>query len=291
MSYPTFVELYRSARQRVEVDLFHAPKAIGEVRYSDRAPLERECDDYLKIIAERKPGFAESFMTSPSPGIIAAAMINEHYKSLEDYVMAVADALSVEYETITSRGMVLQIDAPDLALEHHVSYADRPLNDFLGFVDLVVAGINRALAKVPPECARLHVCWGNYEGPHNRDVALDDLLPHLLKARVGALLLSMANPRHEHEYRCFERHRMPAEMILIAGVIDSTTNYIEHPEVVADRIERAARAVGDAHRVMAATDCGFETTAGMATVAEEIVWEKLRAMRDGAEIATRRLLG
>jgi 5-methyltetrahydropteroyltriglutamate--homocysteine methyltransferase len=290
-SYPTFVELYRSARQRVEVDLFHAPKAIGEVRYFDRAPLERECDDYLKIIAERKPGFAESFMTSPSPGIIAAAMINEHYKNLEDYVMAVADALSVEYETITSRGMVLQIDAPDLALEHHVSYADRPLNDFLGFVDLVVAGINRALAKVPPQCARLHVCWGNYEGPHNRDVALDDLLPHLLKARVGALLLSMANPRHEHEYRCFERHRMPAEMILIAGVIDSTTNYVEHPEVVADRIERAARAVGDAHRVMAATDCGFETTAGMATVAEEIVWEKLRAMRDGAEIATRRLLG
>ena len=291
MSYPTFVELYRSMRQQVRVDLFHAPKAIGEVHYTDRAPLERECDDYLRIIAEEKPGFAESFMTSPSPGIIAAAMINEHYRSLEDYVMAIADALSVEYETITSRGMVLQIDAPDLALEHHVSYADRPLADFLGFVDLVVAGINRALAKVSPERARLHVCWGNYEGPHNRDVALDDLLPHLLKARVGAMLLSMANPRHEHEYRCFERHRMPADMILIAGVIDTTTNYVEHPEVVADRIERVAKAVGDPHRVMAATDCGFETTAGMATVAEEVVWEKLRAMREGAEIATKRLLG
>jgi 5-methyltetrahydropteroyltriglutamate--homocysteine methyltransferase len=273
------------------VDLAHAPKAIGEVRYADRAPLDKECDDYLRIIAEHKPGFVESFMTAPSPGIIAAAMLNEHYPTLADYVTALADALRVEYETITSPGMVLQIDAPDLALERHVSYADRPLKDFLGFVDLVVAAINRALENVAPDRVRLHVCWGNYEGPHNRDVALDDILPHLLKARVGALLLSMANPRHEHEYRCFERHRLPSDLILIAGVIDTTTNYVEHPEVVADRIERVARAVGDPRRVMASTDCGFETATGMAPVADEVVWEKLRAMRDGAAIATRRLFG
>jgi 5-methyltetrahydropteroyltriglutamate--homocysteine methyltransferase len=205
--------------------------------------------------------------------------------------MAVSEALRVEYEEIASHGMVLQIDAPDLAMERHVSYAGRPLGDFLGFVDLVVAGINRALANVPREQARLHVCWGNYEGPHNHDVALDDILPHLTQARVGALLLSMANPRDEHEYRCFARHRIPPDLIVIAGVIDTTTNYVEHPEVVADRIERVAQVLSDPHRVIAATDCGFETASGLAPVAEEIVWEKLRAMHDGAEIASRRLFG
>ena len=291
-SYPGFVEsIMAMMRSRVRVDLLHAPKAIGEVRYVDRAPLEKECADFIRIAAEAKPGFAETFMTAPSPGIIAAAMLNEYYPNVEDYIAALSDALRIEYEAIVSHGMILQIDAPDLAMERHVSHADRPLKDFIGFVDLVVAGINRALENVPRDRVRLHVCWGNYEGPHDRDVALDDILPALLKARVGAMLLSMANPRHEHEYRCFERLRIPADMILIAGVIDTTTNYIEHPEVVADRIERATKALGDPHRVMAATDCGFETTTGLAPVADEIVWQKLRAMRDGAAIATRRLFG
>jgi 5-methyltetrahydropteroyltriglutamate--homocysteine methyltransferase len=138
---------------------------------------------------------------------------------------------------------------------------------------------------------RLHVCWGNYEGPHNHDVALADILPILLKAKVGAMLISMANPRHEHEFRCFEGKRFPTDMILLVGAIDSTTNYVEHPEVVADRLERAARAVGDPHRIIAATDCGFETTVGLSSVAEEVVWEKLKALRDGAAIASKRLLG
>jgi 5-methyltetrahydropteroyltriglutamate--homocysteine methyltransferase len=289
--YPSFLEMARPFRAGMKVDLLHAPKAIGEVRYVDRAPLDRECDQFLKLIDEMKPEFVECFMTAPSPGIIASAMLNAHYPRFEDYVGAVGDALKVEYEAITSRGMVLQIDAPDLALEHHTSYAQRPLKDFLGFVDLIVEAINRAMEKVPRDRVRLHVCWGNYEGPHNRDVPLDQILPILLKARVGAMLLSMANPRHEHEYRCFQRHRIPADMIIIAGVVDSTTNYIEHPEVVADRIERVARALGDPHRVMASPDCGFETTTGAQMVAEEIVWEKLRAMRDGAAIASRRLFG
>jgi 5-methyltetrahydropteroyltriglutamate--homocysteine methyltransferase len=135
------------------------------------------------------------------------------------------------------------------------------------------------------------VCWGNYEGPHNHDVGLEAILPHLYKARVGALMISMANPRHEHEYRYFERHRLPPDMNLIAGVIDTTTNYVEHPEVVAERIMRVASAVGDPRRVLAGTDCGFETTTGLAPVAEEVVWEKLRAMRDGAAIASKHLLG
>jgi 5-methyltetrahydropteroyltriglutamate--homocysteine methyltransferase len=290
-SYPSFLPLALPFRSAIKIDLLHAPKATGEVRYLDRSPLEKECDDFLRIVAEAKPGFAECFMTSPSPGIVASAMLNEHYSAFEDYVNAVADALRVEYETIASRGMVLQIDAPDLALERHTSYAERPLRDFLGFVELIVAAINRALENVPRDRVRLHVCWGNYEGPHNRDVPLDEILPLLLTARVGALLLSMANPRHEHEYRCFQRHRIASDLVIIAGVIDSTTNYIEHPEVVADRIERVASAVGDPHRVMASPDCGFETTTGAQMVAEEIVWEKLRSMRDGAAIASQRLFG
>ena len=291
-SFPSFVEMILAQmRARVQVDLLHAPKAIGAVSYVDRGPLERECDDFAKILAELKPEFAEAFMTAPSPGIIAAAMLNEHYECLEDYVVALADALRVEYETIVARGFLLQIDAPDLAMERHVSYAQRPLKDFAGFVDLVIAAINRAIEKIPRDRVRLHVCWGNYEGPHTHDIALDAILPQLYRARVGALMISMANPRHEHEYQCFERHRLPAEMNLIAGVIDTTTNYVEHPQVVAERIVRVARAVGDPRRVMAGTDCGFETTTGLAPVAEEIVWEKLRAMRDGAAIASKHLLG
>lgn len=291
-SFPSFLEMIMTQmRARVQVDLLHAPKAIGAVKYVDRAPLDRECDDFAKVLAELKPGFAETFMTAPSPGIIAAAMLNEYYQSLEDYVAALADALRVEYETIVARGFLLQIDAPDLAMERHVTYAQRPLKDFVGFVDLVIAAINRAIEKIPPDRVRLHVCWGNYEGPHNHDVALEAILPHLYKARVGALMISMANPRHEHEYRYFERHRLPAAMNLIAGVIDTTTNYVEHPEVVAERIVRVARAIGDPRRVIAGTDCGFETTTGLAPVAEEVVWEKLRAMRDGAAIASKQLLG
>jgi 5-methyltetrahydropteroyltriglutamate--homocysteine methyltransferase len=291
-AYPSFLELIMAQmRARVQVDLLHAPKAIGAVKYIDRAPLDRECDDFAKILTDLKPGFAETFMTAPSPGIIAVAMLNEHYPSLERYVEALADALRVEYETIVARGFLLQIDAPDLAMERHVTYAQRPLADFVGFVDLVIAAINRAIEKIPPDRVRLHVCWGNYEGPHDHDVALEVILPLLYKARVGALMISMANPRHEHEYRYFERLRLPADINLIAGVIDTTTNYVEHPEVVAERIVRVAQAIGDPCRVIAGTDCGFETTTGLAPVAEEVVWAKLRAMCDGAVIASRHLFG
>jgi 5-methyltetrahydropteroyltriglutamate--homocysteine methyltransferase len=157
-------------------------------------------------------------------------------------------------------------------------------------VELVVASINTALEGIPPSNVRLHVCWGNYEGPHNHDVPLDDILPSIYRARVGALVVSMANPRHEHEYRCFSRQPLPDGMSLVAGVIDTTNNYVEHPEVVADRLERVAQAVGDPRRIIAGTDCGFDTSAGLGDVAPSLVWEKLRAMREGAELATARLL-
>jgi 5-methyltetrahydropteroyltriglutamate--homocysteine methyltransferase len=287
--YPSFLELKLPDFSRTMVSLMNAPKAVGEVRYVDRSALEKECADFLRITGEQSSRFTEAFMTAASPGIVASAMLNEYYPRYEDYVFAVADALATEYEYIAAQGLVLQVDCPDLAMERHTSFAERPLGDFLSFVDLNIAAINRAVAHIPRDRVRMHVCWGNYEGPHTFDVPLEEVLPRLYQAQVGALVLSMANPRHAHEHQCFTRHPLPSDMLLIAGVIDPTTNYVEHPEVVADRIERAAEAIGDPRRVLAGTDCGFDTAAGLGEVAEEVVWEKLKALRAGADIATRRL--
>ena len=216
-------------------------------------------------------------------------MLNEHYDTEDAYLAALGAALRVEYETIAAHGYVLQIDAPDLAMERHITYQDRPLGDFLGFSERVIETINNALADVPPEQVRLHVCWGNYEGPHDCDVALRDILPILKHARVGALVLPFANPRHAHEHRALGD--LPERQLVVAGVIDTVTNYIEHPEVVADRIERAVRVLGDPKRLIAGTDCGFDTSAGRGRVAEDVVWAKLRALSDGARIASERLFG
>jgi 5-methyltetrahydropteroyltriglutamate--homocysteine methyltransferase len=289
VAYPSFAELKLRDLSRTMVNLLAAPKAIGEVRHVDRAPIEAECADFLRLLGAASARFREPFMTAASPGIIASAMLNEHYSSYRDYVMAVAEALRVEYEHIVATGFVLQVDGPDLAMERHTSYADRPLGEFLDYVDLNVAAINHAVSDVAADRVRLHVCWGNYEGPHDCDVPLDDLLPHLYAARAGALVLSMANPRHEHEHKSLRRNPLPPSWLLVAGVIDTTTNYVEHPEVIADRLERAAEAVGDPHRVLAGTDCGFDTAAGLGEVAEEVVWKKLEALRAGADLATRRL--
>jgi 5-methyltetrahydropteroyltriglutamate--homocysteine methyltransferase len=227
------------------VSLLAAPKAVSEVRYLDPAPLERDLDGFAAALAKHGPTFGETFWTAPSPGIVACAMANEHYPSLEAYVDAVAGALRVEYEAIAARGHVLQIDAPDLAMERHTLFADRPLEHFLAFADHTIAALNRALARVERDRVRLHVCWGNYEGPHTDDVELAALLGHLTKAQVGGLVLSMANPRHAHEHRVLAAKGLPDDWVLVAGVIDTTTNYVEHPEVVAERPELAARAVGD----------------------------------------------
>jgi 5-methyltetrahydropteroyltriglutamate--homocysteine methyltransferase len=273
------------------VDLMHAPKAIGEVRYTNREPLERECADFKRILDAAGGGFSEAFMSASSPGIIASAMLNQHYDSYERYLMALADALAVEYRYIGEQGLVLQIDCPDLAMERHTSYADRPLGEFLDYVDMNIAAVNRAIRGIAPGKIRMHVCWGNYEASHHLDVSLADILPHLYAARVGALVLEAANPRHQHEYDCFRKFPLPETMALVTGVIDTKTNYVEHPELIAQRLERAAQVVGDPRRVMAGTDCGFETSAGLGEVAEEIVWEKLKAMRAGADLASRRLFG
>jgi 5-methyltetrahydropteroyltriglutamate--homocysteine methyltransferase len=289
--YQSFLTLKLPDFSRTMVSLMSAPQAIGDVRYVDPGPLERECAEYQRLLGEQQGYFVESFMTAPSPGIVACAMMNAFYPSLDDYVGAVGDALRTEYEAIVARGFLLQIDAPDLAMERHTLFADRPLGDFLAFVDTVVTTINRAIAGIPRERVRLHVCWGNYEGPHTFDVPLQDVLPRLFTARVGAIMLALGNPRHAHEHRVLARHPLPPGMSLVAGVIDTTTNYVEHPEVVAERLEHAAAAVGDPTRLQAGTDCGFDTSAGLGEVAEEIVWEKLRALRAGADLAARRLFG
>jgi 5-methyltetrahydropteroyltriglutamate--homocysteine methyltransferase len=278
--HPDFMELARSRAERMQVNLFRAPAAVADVTYRDTTELDAECE----LVAGAP--FAETFMTAASPGIVASAMENQHYPSREDYVRAVAAALGVEYRAIVERGLLLQIDAPDLAMERHTLFADRPLAEFLDWVSLVIDAMNDALAGIEPERVRLHVCWGNYEGPHTHDVALDDILPRLYEARVGALVLSMANARHAHEFRCFERRPLPDGMILVAGVIDTTSNYVEHPEVVADRLVRMARTIGDPRRVVAGTDCGFDTSAGISDVAPSVVWQKLRALRAGADLAS-----
>ena len=281
--HPDYLELAAPRYARMKVNLMAAPAAIAPIEYKDTKEIAAEC------ALVRDAGFAETFMTAASPGIVASAMENRFYSTRDEYVRAVAAALATEYRFIVDQGLLLQIDAPDLAMERHTLFADAPLSEFLEWVSLVIDATNDALAGIDPSRVRLHVCWGNYEGPHTRDVALDEILPLLYEARVGALVLSMANARHAHEHACFTRRPLPAHMALIAGVIDTTSNYVEHEEVVAERIERVANAVGDPHRVLAATDCGFDTSAGIGDVAPSVVWEKLRALRAGADRASSRL--
>jgi 5-methyltetrahydropteroyltriglutamate--homocysteine methyltransferase len=289
--YPEFKRMWteqHAARTQVS-SLGGLPKAIGEVRYLDDRAINDECRHFNSVIDEDRSAFIEPFMCAPSPGIVAMAVRNEHYDTLEAYLDALGKALKVEYQAIARHGFLLQIDAPDLALERHITYKDQPVSAFVGFVELVVATINRAIEGIPRDRVRLHVCWGNSESPHDADVPLEDILPALQQANVGGFVLPFANPRHAHEFRCFEKRPLASDQILVAGVIDSLTNFVEHPEVVADRLERVAAVIGDPTRVLAGTDCGFDTSAGWGRVAEDVVWAKLRSMRDGARLASQRL--
>src|SRR5262245_58546996 len=289
--YPKFKQRYlakTSAKGRVSPNE-GLPMAVGEVRYRDAAAIEAECRDFADVLAVHPGVFVEAFMNAPSPGIVAVAIRNQHYDTQERYLAALGEALRVEYAAIVHAGFVLQIDAPDLALERHISYKDEPVAKFLEFVESVVATINRGLQGIPRAQVRLHVCWGNSESPHDCDVPLDDILPIVLKAEVGGLVLPFAGPRHAHEFRCFERFPLADDQILVAGVIDPLTNVIEHPEVVADRIARVAAVVGDPARVLAGTDCGFATSAGWGRVADDVAWAKLASLRDGARLASQRL--
>jgi 5-methyltetrahydropteroyltriglutamate--homocysteine methyltransferase len=293
--YPLFKkQMQDQAAGREAVSNFLPPKVVGEVRYVDDALVHAECKDFRQVLdglqgAGKGKGFVEPFLTAPSPGIVASAILNEYYDTDEAYLDALAEALRVEYEAIVGHGFLLQLDCPDLALERHVSYQDKPLAEFQGFVERVVSAINKALVNIPRERVRMHVCWGNYEGPHDCDVPLADIFPIVKQMKVGGFVLPFANGRHAHEVRLLETMPIADDQIIVAGVIDVLTNFVEHPEVVADRIERVARAVGDPSRVMAGTDCGFDTSAGMGRVAADVVWAKLAAMSEGAKIASERL--
>ena len=228
----------------------------------------------------------EMFLTAASPGVVSLFFRNEHYPSEEAYIYAIADAMRHEYETIAGAGIVLQIDCPDLGMGRHIQYANLTLAEWRMKAQLHVEALNHAVANIPPERLRMHLCWGNYEGPHHCDVALADVIDIVFRARPSAIAIEASNPRHAHEWTLFETVKLPDGKMLIPGVIESKSNFIEHPELVAQRIGRYAKLVGR-ENVMAGSDCGFGTWVGQAAVDPDVVWAKMAAMAEGARIASR----
>ena len=287
---PELIEQFlRSFPKRSKIS--NAPQAIGEVRYLDTKDIDTEITRFKTCTAAAGSPFAATFATAPSPGIVATTMVNAHYSSHEAYLTALAREMRPEYQAIHRAGLILQIDAPDLAMERTMTFQDLSEVEFVKMCELHMAAINTAIAGIPPDSVRLHCCWGNWEGPHVHDIPLATILAVLYQARVGALTLEFANPRHQHEYDTLRAHPLPKDWLLIPGVIDTTTNFVEHPQVVARRIAEAVSVVGDRERVIASTDCGFGTFTGREWVAAPVVWKKLRALREGADIASAKLWG
>ena len=264
----------------------NAPECQGELHYLDVKPLEGEIARFKRIADDQ---FIEQFMTAPSPGIISSTMLDAFYGSQDKYLSALSREMKNEYHAIYKAGLLLQIDAPDLAMDRTMLYRDLDDAGFVKAVERHVRAINEGIDGIPPERVRLHICYGNWEGPHIYDIPLVKILPALYEAQVGALSIEFANPRHAHEYSAFKTHPLPKDMILIPGVIETTSNFVEHPEVVARRIEDAVTA--ERERVIAGTDCGFGTFTNREWVIEPAVWLKLAAIRQGADIASARLWG
>ena len=263
------------------------PVCVGPISYADLAPLQADLDNLAAARAAEGPH--EVFVNAASPGVLTKFVPDIHYRDEDAYVEALANAMRVEYEAIHKAGFLLQIDAPDLGSARHNQYAALSEAEFLRIADRNVEALNHATAAIPPEAMRLHICWGNYEGPHTHDVPLAAMLPACFKARPQALLFEGANPRHAHEWEDLAAAKIPDEQILIPGVVDSTSNFVEHPRLIAQRIENYARIVGR-ERVIAGTDCGFATFAGPNNaVVPSVVWAKLAAMAEGAKLATGRL--
>ena len=262
------------------------PACTGPIAVRDADAARADAENLRAAVGARATGSA--FLTAASPGVISLFFRNDHYPSHEAYLFAIAEAMRTEYETVTRAGFVLQVDCPDLAMGRHIQFADLSVEEFRRMARLHVEALNHALAAVPAEQVRLHLCWGNYEGPHHYDVPLADIIDVAFSARAGAVSFEAANPRHAHEWRLFETLRVPEGKRIIPGVIDSTTNFIEHPALVAERIGRYARLVGrDA--VLAGTDCGFGTWVGQAAVDPDIVWAKLASLAEGARLASAEL--
>lgn len=283
-AFPKFSEMLRARLGDGEATV-DPPAAIGDVHYEGEQEAHEDAELLVSTLADLRDPSPEGFMTAPSPGIVAATFRNKHYDSYEDYVRKVAAELRKEYQVIIDAGLVLQIDAPDLAMERTMYFTDRSLHEFVDAIDLHVDVLNSALAGMPRDRLRLHCCWGNHESPHTDDVELADVLPIISRAQVSALGIAFANPRHQHEIEVIARHGLPGDMKLIAGVVDTTTNYVEHPEVVSQRLQAAVRAMGDVGRVIGSPDCGFGTFAGYELVASDVVWAKLETLRQGADLA------
>ncbi len=263
-----------------------APACDGPITLKDREAVLHDIANFRTALQE--VSCEEAFMSSASPGVIAQVMQNKYYPGREAYLYAIADAMRYEYKAIADAGFLLQLDCPDLAADRHLLIPDATSEEFRRHVQQNVEVLNYALADIPPEQVRIHVCWGNYPGPHHRDVPLKDILDLLLQISANALSIEAANPRHEHEWRVFESVKLPDDKILIPGLIDSNTNYIEHPELVAQRLLRFAHLVGR-ERVIAGTDCGFGTFAGFTLVAPSIAWAKLESLVEGARLASQEL--
>jgi 5-methyltetrahydropteroyltriglutamate--homocysteine methyltransferase len=263
---------------------FAMPACVGPVSYRDLDAVRADIANLQAAV--EGADVEEAFMSAASPGVIAVFLQNQHYDSHEDYVSALGEAMKPEYDEIHRAGLVLQVDCPDLAMTRHMT--GESLEAFRDRARVNVEALNRATADIPPEDMRMHLCWGNYEGPHHHDVALRDILDIVFEARPAAVSFEAANPRHEHEWTVFEDVKLPDGKVIIPGVLDSTTNYIEHPELVAQRLVRYARLVGP-ENVIAGSDCGFATFASLLTVDPGITWAKLRAMADGAALASQQL--
>jgi len=281
-----FPGLLKKLADRGSTAKYRRPRCIAEIRVQNLAPLQTDLKNLQSAIDAAAP--TEGFMNAASPGVVALFQPNDFYPSQDDYLTALAEALRVEYEAITGAGIILQIDAPDLAMGRHTMYRERSLEEFEVLAARHIEVLNHALRNVPADRVRMHVCWGNYEGPHHHDVPMERLLPVVLKAKPQGLLFEAANPRHAHEWTVFETVTVPDDKILIPGLLATTTNYIEHPLLVAERIERFAHIVGR-ERVMAGTDCGFGTFAGFGPVEPDIAYLKLQSLAQGAQIASRRL--
>lgn len=262
------------------------PACTGPISYKDVAALQQDLDSFKTALQGVAP--EEAFLSAASPGVISLFLKNDYYPNHDAYLAALADAMKVEYNAIHQAGFLLQVDCPDLAMGRHIQFAEASLVDFRKNAELHIEALNQALSDIPPERIRLHLCWGNYEGPHHLDVPLRNIIDIVLKARPAAISFEAANPRHAHEWKVFHEFTLPPGKILIPGVLDSTTNYIEHPELVAERLCRFAEVVGR-ENVIAGTDCGFSTFAGLAEVDPQITWAKFRAMAEGARLASAQL--
>ena len=262
------------------------PACTGPISYRDRDAVRTDLDNLKAALTGANP--AEVFVSAASPGVVTFFLSNKYYPSHEAYLRAIAEAMRTEYEAIVAAGFLLQVDCPDLAMSRHVHYKDLSLADFRKTISLHVDALNHALANVPPDRTRIHLCWGNYEGPHHHDVPLRDIVDIALTARAEAISYEASNPRHAHEWAVFKDVKLPDGKILIPGVVDSVTNFVEHPELVAQRIANVARVVGR-ENVIAGTDCGFGTIAGSSAVDSRISWAKLAAMAEGARIASHQL--